>query len=246
MFFAPELEGTVELDANVFVLAAPDGSARLLDLNGSFYAIDQVAAIFLRITIQDGCAAAIQEVSSRFGAPQDRVREDLRIFLQKLRKERLIRPLKPSVASRNGNQWGSAVLGRILAAIRHIPWDYPRIICLFVLARVSFWILGWARTVSAWNAVLGIAHECTDDGNQIQQISETVRRIGSRHWIPMECKERAICCWTLLKWSGIPATLIVGIALYPFGGHCWCTCGDEIVGDDPDRCSKFTAVVSYR
>jgi hypothetical protein len=72
-----------------------------------------------------------------------------------------------------------------------------------------------------------------------------VRECASRHPAGIECQERAIVCWRLLRELGLPARLIVGIDLYPFLGHCWCECEAQVVSDDAQRCYRFVPVIVY-
>ena len=49
----------------------------------------------------------------------------------------------------------------------------------------------------------------------------------------------------LSKVEGLPARLVMGVALYPFEAHAWTECGDRIVGDDRARCAQFAPVSVY-
>jgi hypothetical protein len=77
-------------------------------------------------------------------------------------------------------------------------------------------------------------------------VDEAVRSTVARHLLKVQCKERSLCAWTLLAWAGVPASLVVGVDFYPFVGHCWCTCGEQIVGDDFDFCARYHPVAIYQ
>jgi hypothetical protein len=233
------------LCSDVLFVAAPDGSARLLDLNGSVYAIDRLGSFLLRSTLHEGRAAAVEQVSMHFSVSTEQVQRDLDEFIQQLRCRGLIGigGTAPR-GSRRRWKWESA-LTPVLGVLRgaSLP-DRVRVLCLLILARLSFALFGWSRTIAAWRTNSRCRSHA--DFTKSQEISEIVRTMAARHWLTTECKERALCCWTLLQWHGIESALIVGIMLYPFAGHCWCACGDEILADDSERCNRFTPLLSYR
>ena len=79
----------------------------------------------------------------------------------------------------------------------------------------------------------------------VQTIDAAVRGAASRHAFSVECKERSLSCWSLARAAGLPATVVLGINLFPVAGHCWCESGPWTLSDYEDRCQNFTPVVRY-
>lgn len=79
----------------------------------------------------------------------------------------------------------------------------------------------------------------------IEAIDEKVRTIAAKHLLNIGCKERALCCWTLIRSYGLPVKLVLGVDLFPLASHCWCEFGSEILTDYSDRCERFTPILSY-
>jgi hypothetical protein len=120
----------------------------------------------------------------------------------------------------------------------------PRAMAALGLSRLSFAVFGWKATIRAWRSrfpeAQGVVHPA-----QAQEIDAVVRRVSARNWIGADCKERALSCFSLARAAGLPASVHVGVALYPLGGHCWSKIGDILVSDDAERCGKFLPVFRY-
>jgi hypothetical protein len=46
-------------------------------------------------------------------------------------------------------------------------------------------------------------------------IAEAVRHTAARHLPGVSCKERSLTCWALCRMAGIPASVVLGISLFP-------------------------------
>jgi len=113
------------------------------------------------------------------------------------------------------------------------------------LARLSFALFGWTRTVSVWQeAHAHFAPRQADvrDAETIRALDKIVRAAAASHPIPVACKERGLCAWSLARAAGLHANLVIGIDLFPMAGHCWCEVGTQTLGDDQGRCDHFTPV----
>lgn len=239
------------LSPDILLVEAPDGTARLLDLRGTFYAVTAVGALMLRETLACGVDAAAARVCEHFSADPEEVRADLRTFLDNLARMGLVRRARRphAQAGRPGPPALTRVLGSLVLGVhRGARTLETRAWVLLALARLSLRFLGWARTVAVWRQVPSRAARpmaSNEWGAAAHKVGEAVSRIAASHALAVGCKERSLCCWSLLRAAGVPAVLTVGVVLFPFEGHCWCHVGHWVVGDDPDECKRFTIVTEY-
>jgi Transglutaminase-like superfamily len=238
------------LAPNVILLLLQDETARLLDLGGNFYAVTAIGAKMLQETFDRGTVGAVQSIAATYNIEARQVQADLDIFFQKLEKQRLIyragshQPLsKPSITL------PFLVLVPLLFFIHHcissLKW---RAWSLLTLARLSFRLFGWPATVAVWQRYHGKVskHEAAQERELIQRIDELIRLVAAKHVFDMGCKERSLCCWALLRSAGLPATLVLGINLFPLASHCWCESDQWTLSDYEDRCERFTPVMRYQ
>jgi hypothetical protein len=242
--------GAYTLSADVILVPVQDGTARLLDLGGSFYAVSEVGAVLLREVLEEGTTAAEARVSEQFGVSLEQVRTDLADFLIDLERKRLIRRgSQHRSAGHSLARWSSSAFCLPLRGIhRECLSLNVRAWLVLTLAYLSCRLFGWAATIAAWQRVHARAvTPGTNKGTEplVSAMDEAVRRAAARHILPMACKERSLCCWSLLRAYGVAATLKVGIELFPLEGHCWCECGGWLPADDPDYCQRFTPVAQY-
>src|SRR5262249_22081005 len=131
---------------------------------------------------------------------------------------------------------------------RGLPTLRLRAFALLILARLSCWLVGWARTVAAWQRCHR-GHKTHADPRSREKAAKAahapLRGSAAGHLIPAGCKERSVCCWALVRWAGLLATLVLGVNLYPFAGHCWCESGPWVLTDSPERVQSFTPVLRY-
>lgn len=234
------------LAPEVVFVEGPDGSARLLDLEGGFYAIPQSGAELLRETLADGTASAAVRIAERYGVDTEQVEQDLSAFLTDLRRRRLIcRPGSPPRGRTRRLLCRLMVTLPLLALLRLVPSLSLRAWLLLALARCSFWLFGWSATVATWGKVRGVPRPTEGCDRVVTAVGETVRRMASGHLMHVECKERAVCCWALLRAGGWPAALVVGVRFFPMIGHCWCASGSHVLADSPDNCAACTTVFTY-
>jgi len=236
------------LSPDVVFLALDDGTARLLDLDGSFFGLSDIAAEMLKGTLDQGIAATVQRIAAEYDGQLERVQADLAALLGKLRTKSLIRlsddPL-PAVKLRAAIAIAISFPAlRILGLLRN---QRLKAGALLALARACFAVAGWARTVEAWQKCLKRPHDAVSNLEQeqlIDAIDGATRRSASA--LPsIACKERALCCWFMLHSAGVPVKLVMGVQFFPFSGHCWCEVGDRILTDFPERCKAYTPVISY-
>jgi hypothetical protein len=231
-----EQHGDYFLPPDVILLTIDDGSARLLDMAGSFHAVSSVGARLLQETLASGPDAAVMRVSQNYGVAPQQVRDDLVVFLRGLEKQGLL-------CSRHGrlSRRGSFGLARLVlrpslhAAHRLLRSPNAKGRTLLALARLSCALFGWARTVAVWqdaHAHLPARQADERDAETIQALNSAVRAAAASHPVAVACKERALCSWSLARAAGLHASVVVGIALSPMAGHCWCEVGAQTVGED--------------
>ena len=81
------------LAAEVVLVPVDDGSARVLDLQGQFFALSAVAAHMLRDVLERGPAGAVDSTVVRWGVDRARAQADVDTFLADLLKQGLLVPV---------------------------------------------------------------------------------------------------------------------------------------------------------
>lgn len=238
------------LAPDVILLLVQDGTARLLDMDESFYAVPAIGAMMLQQTLERGTAAAVQRVAARYGADREQVQADLAAFLRVLEKRGLILHVK-SDQRRRPTTLSTLCFPCLASALKCVHLGsrslQTQVWALLILARLSFRLFGWKRTIAAWQKHYNRdAHASEQVKSEIVcDVDETIRNVAAKHLLTIGCKERALCCWALLRAVGVPATLVLGINLFPLEGHCWCESGSLILSDYHDRCERFTPILKY-
>jgi hypothetical protein len=225
-----------------------DGSARLIDLDGAFYAASRTAAEMLQGVLTDGVDLTIDRLAERYALSRERIRTDLETLLADLAKRGLIeRSDTPSRRNRLRRRMARIAMApafRLLGLVR--PSERLTILALLVFARACTAVFGWGPTVAAWRAAIrprGLLPQPEQEAF-IRRIDDAIRRIAAK--VPsVDCKERALCCWYVLCSRAIAANLVVGVQLFPMAGHCWCQVGDRVLTDSPRRCAAFVPIVRY-
>jgi hypothetical protein len=230
----------------VFIMVE-DGSARLLDMAGRFYAMPTVGARMLKETLANGADAATMQVSKDYGAPLQQVRADLDVFLSELQKQGLLF----SQRNRQRRRKAALVLARLLlrpslgATHRLLRSPVSKARALLALARLSFAFFGWTPTVAVWkeaHAHFPAQSPSEQDAQTLAALDSAICAAAASHPVPVACKERGFCSWALARAAGFSASIVVGVFLFPMAGHCWCEAGTQMLGDDHERCREFTPV----
>jgi hypothetical protein len=237
------------LPSDVIFVTIGDGSARLLDMSGSFHAVSAMGVRMLQETLANGSATAAQRIAEDYAVPRQQVQSDLSAFLRELESRDLLRR-QGGRLRRSGSLAPARLLLRPLLHAAHRLARSPErsAHALLALARLSFVLFGWSRTVAVWQEVharFATRRPGEGDAEAIQALDGAVRAAVASHPIAVACKERALCAWSLARAAGLSATLVVGIDLFPIAGHCWCEVGAQPLGDDRDRCDRFTPVARW-
>ena len=246
----PEGEREYWLSPHVIFLTVEDGSARLLDMAGSFHALPAVGTRMLQETLARGSEAAIARIAREYGVAPQQVRNDLTVFLLDLETQGLL----CRQGSRPRSDHCALGLARFLlrpslnAAHRFLRLPKTKSRALLTLARVSFALFGWTRTITVWreaHAYLPVRQSCEADAETVQALDAAVHAAAASHPVAVACKERALCSWSLARAAGLNASVVVGIAVFPVAGHCWCEVGTQTLGDNEEWCCRFTPVARW-
>lgn len=236
------------LMSDVVFVPVEDGTSRLLDMSGSFYALSTTATEMLCKVLEQGVEETLSTLASKYAVDGNQLQVDLNRLLHDLEQQHLVhRSSNISLNIQVGDAIATFLLIPALSLIHYcIRFSSIKTWCLLMLAHLSFGIFGWARTIYIWQKLF--IHRSAKDCNEnlARRIDEAVREIATSHILKVECKERALCCWFLLRAAGISATLVVGINLFPFAGHCWCESDSLILSDYEDHCDRFTPVLRYQ
>lgn len=231
------------LEPDTVLLLTSDGSARLLDFDGYFYALSATAATMLTETIRCGETAAAKALAARYNdADPTQVRQDLNAFICELEHRRLIyragsRPRGWDLRATVSHLALRPALGTIRFFLRNphsSAWPF------LTLAYLSIRLFGWSRAVAAWHRCLQpVDHRDPrpDDHAAAKAIDDAIRAKAARHLLNVSCKERALSCWALLRSADLPAALVLGINLFPLASHAWCELGSWVLTDYEDSAS---------
>jgi Transglutaminase-like superfamily/Coenzyme PQQ synthesis protein D (PqqD) len=234
--------GEFKLPSSVFFVAAPDDSGRLFDLEGSFHSVDAVGAQMLLHALREDRETTAISLARRYGVDAERIREDYDAFFEDLERRKLVYPRgagPPDVTRFRGS---AMLLQPLLTLICRLPLRWQAW-ALLALARVSIRIFGWDETRRAWVDHAGPAAGLR--GTTQQAIGDAVRHAAARHLLGVSCKERSLCCFALCRTARIPASVVLGVSLFPLASHCWCETATGCLTDFPDRCEGFTSVLRY-
>jgi hypothetical protein len=230
-----------ETARDVYVIYAADGTSRVIDLNRDFYALDHPATLLLdRVLGKPQRTFTTPEMSDG----------DVRAFTEELLTKRLIRPKTaarqevPDALSILQRLYHRMIAAPILALCRHFPAGSPLQVSLLLFsAYLSVRTIGSGNTVRLWGRSAGSKRSGKKGRDfDAMRISDQVRARAARSLLPLDCKERALTAWIVLRFAGANSKFNIGITLYPFAGHCWCSLGDCIVADDEERCKTFTSL----
>lgn len=241
------------LAPGVVLVRVWDGSARLLDLGGKFYGLTPGSADMLMRALARGRDQAATEIAIETGVETATVRADLTSFLDELTNDGLLRPKSAAAPRAHGllTPFEYCIAGTISLLARPGRWGSTRRWLLFAVVHFLIRTLGWPQTVHICRLAARSSRTSANASTQppvdtdMGTIDRLIRGTASRHLLFVECKERALCSYLVMRAAGFTARVIVGIDLFPFLGHCWCASGQRVIADNEDRCVRFTPVVEY-
>jgi hypothetical protein len=231
------------LAPNVTLVLLEDGTARLLNLGGGYFALAAVGAQMLRGALEKGSHATVAQMAHRYGVSPEQVRRDLEALLRELNGQGLLQP--GGWRSRDCAPGLASVLIPLLYLIRALPFLRLRAVLTLTLAKLAVACFGMARTIGAVRLSIGRPNDSPIDERTIRAVDQAVRAAAAGHLIQMACKERGLACWALTCWAGVRSALVIGLELFPLSGHCWCEAGPWVLSDYDDNCAMYTPVIRY-
>ena len=237
--WSPEAAGTaIRVRPDVLLVRAPDGSGRLLDLAGSFYALDQIAVELLFDLVRRGRTDTVRAAACRYRMSQQRVAADLDALLSDLPSG-----IGTQEAARRGG-WVDPLVVAVLSLLRRVAHPQLRAWVLLAAARVCFATVGWSRTLRWWTA---LPTRGRPGGSSAAEIDVRVRRHATGSVLGHTCKERAVVCLAEARTAGLGAAVVLGLSFYPLATHTCCVLeGGGVIGDHPDLCAGFQPVAHHR
>jgi hypothetical protein len=228
----------VRLAPDVLLVQAPDGSGRLLDLGGSFYALDPIAVELLWDVARRGRPETVRAAARRYGVPEQRVAADL---------DELLAVLPSGIGTAEGPPGGGRGDRLAVAALLLLSRVRParaRVWTRLAAARICFATAGWSRTLRWWTALPVSPRK---DGRTPAEVDLRVRRTATGSVLGHTCKERAVVGLAEARYAGLGAAVVLGISFYPLATHSWCVLDDGVVlGDLADVCAAFEPVAVHR
>ena len=243
-----EIERNYSLSPSVILVSTEDGTSRLLDMDRNFYAVSASGTQMLHAILTDGRTAAAKRIADTYGIDLSRSIADLDSFVSELQKRQLIRASSGEPTRPARKIFGTVVIGLSLRLIHRWFRSWPgKARAVLLWARVAVHTVGWTQTVNALSqchrGVPGIEAGAPEE--IVRTVTDALAHALATRFLRMNCKERGICCWGLLRSAGVPATLTVGVSLVPLSAHCWCEFENRILGDNPEFCKQYLRVAHY-
>ncbi len=235
---------------DVMLIVLQDDTGRLIDWSGGVLALSRSATSMLELMLRRGRELACKTIVARYGVAPGRVLDDMESLFHDLARRRfLVRSGRayPGRAMRRFMTWTIAPLVFLTSRLPS-RWLATKAWLLSALAFAATRLFGWRDTVRMWEVSTRRPvrqGEWLDDINLVAIEGVVVRTMAS-HVLPVDCKERALCAWALARADGVPAAIVVGVDLFPFGFHSWCEVGTRILADRWEgRCDRYTRLLVY-
>ncbi|MEQ2006397.1 MAG: lasso peptide biosynthesis B2 protein [Limisphaerales bacterium] len=114
---------------------------------------------------------------------------------------------------------------------------------LMSIAWFSLHLLRWPAAVRVWT--MAFPSRATAASENAERIHEAVQTAAARHWLPVQCKERALSAFGLARLNGLQPVLHVGCNPTVFQMHCWASVAEQVLGDHPEHHQEFEPVASW-
>ncbi len=230
------------LTADTALIVMDDGNGFILDLAKHVHALTPVATDMIRWRLEGGRDAALDRLAEVYAADRATLGRDLDCIWDALTSEGVIVPSEQSAPPRGADI--ASFLARLQTTLLKLPLPLRAQAWLgLALCRVSFGLAGFAATTAEWQRKIARGQE--SPSGQADAIGATVREVCARHWLRVDCKERALTIWALARRAGADPTVVVGLRPYPLSGHAWCQIGETILGDKPVFCDTHQPVFRY-
>lgn len=215
----------------------------VIDMSADAYALDQASADSLRVSLETGIEAAAAERSARLGIPVRDAQSQITEFLACLGEQGLLERAATTTRRVETRPIAGLLAAAAIRLCRRGNGGSRRLRFAIALARLSFRRYGWTGTIDAWRSALPNARpgagSCSLGDIDAAISAASTRGAGT------DCKERALCAWSIARLQGHEAALIIGLQFHPLAGHCWCVAGGRPLGDRASRIARFAPVLRY-
>jgi len=238
---------------DVMLLVVHDGSGRLIDFSGDVFAVTETGATMLELMLRNGSDAACRDLAARYRVDAVQVRADMEALFRTLRKRHLLVPCALARRTPSIRRRLAPIVGLLVKACMRLPaaWMATKAWLLISLAFAATRLFGWSHTIGAWDRATSPSSAAADPPRVppavLAAVDRVVGRALARHPLPVGCKERSLAAWALARTGGVPAEVVLGVDLFPFGLHCWCAYGSFVLADRYEgRCDRYTPLLVYR
>jgi hypothetical protein len=241
--------GAYALAEDILYLLVGDGTGRLLNLDGDFFAVSAEGAAMLCEILHCNVEEASRRIADVYAVDVAQIRTDLRAFLRELEiKGLIVRPNRTKCFARCMRAiTGIAIMAWLqLTAVLPMTLRF-RAWLLLASAYLSVRLFGFGSMIAVWQRSSPTRSAPSEEHRDriAKDIADRVRGVAARHPFHLACKEQALCCWWLTRRHGLPVELVLGVDLFPFATHCWCQLGSVILSDDCKRCECFAPVIIF-
>ena len=226
------------LASEVVLVPVADGSARLLDLDGQYFALTDVAAQMLRATLDLGPAGAVERIARDWEVDSERARTELERFLAELIRRGLLLTADQSERRRRlRSRPAQVILSGLIHLTRSLRPTYTgKAAGLLTLAKLSCRWLGWAGAVYLWQRLFPrprclLQGRAADEARQT--VDQAVRSALAQSWVATACKERGMVSWALARRAGLDPSLVIGLSFYPLSARLLGAAGRYFPGRRP-------------
>jgi hypothetical protein len=133
-----------------------------------------------------------------------------------------------------------------LPYLRRLLPDGAFAFCVLVLTALSLRFRGFRKTYGEEGAVTGAPEQ-----NHVPPLDSLVRPfLAAENFVflrraPNDCLVRSLALFRYLRWSGIPATHVIGIRRIPFAAHAWVeVAGEGVLAPAPRGFSALATLTS--
>ena len=243
-----ERRGDYALAEDVVWLTAEDGSSRLFEMNNFSYGLNETATRMLTGVTKGSLDDAVEMLADEFQIERAMIRADITLLVDQLLNSKLI------TANRRATNTGNTISHYLISGIYYsiFRWIISKFknakteaFTTLTAVRICLQHAGLSETVAILERCLPACARTIDRrtaDHALDEVESSVEASVHGHALEMACKERALCCWFMLRRRGIPAQVVVGVTLSPVFGHSWCQSGTRIVADTMERCGDFTPI----
>ena len=238
------------LQDGVIFLIVQDGTGRLLNLDCAFIGMSEVATYMLSELLNSDLESTTLSVATKYKISPAAAKTDLTRFVEQLDVGKFIL----HGANAQPRQSFKKTISRFISLkTLHLIHDMPlpldaKAWLLMTLAFFAVKFSGFGHAIAIWQGSFKASANMQfkkASPETVDIVSSAVERVAKRHILPVACKERALSAWSLTQHASLPSELIIGVDLFPFAAHTWCTVDTKIVGDEADGCKYFAPVAAF-